>query len=423
VSRILLSEPLPLRTTRDLGDYKADVALAHRWGDLRAAPFELHRLSDTKFFVADHPMQVTGVWVQRERTLSFEPRLESDDAGHTWQVVEFTAPIDQEHTVWGAGFGKLDPATGDLVTNPADIMAGVCAIAGIDLTFPELREQASADGIQLAGSVYEVRAVKAWLDEIAASCGAIWTTQSSGLYPNSVGGTVFDLEPDVVGGLSEPEASIDDTCDVLRIGYARADATGRMLKSVKLAASPQLYGGVEVELLLPWVREARDVETIGTRVLRRMAGERFEASFTIERGDVRPGRFLRLVNNREWHLPGDDPVFMALAVDVDPDSGKTQVFGETLLSTPEVIVSGHSAALTDLTEGGVDVDVRDGFVFLTIRDEDGRPMVGVRVSLDGGAPRITNDQGIVSFVAVSGTHEVLIEKPGFDTLRGEIVVP
>ena len=37
----LLSEPLPMRTTRDLGDFAADAPIPYRLGDLRAARFPL----------------------------------------------------------------------------------------------------------------------------------------------------------------------------------------------------------------------------------------------------------------------------------------------------------------------------------------------------------------------------------------------
>ena len=40
---LLLSELLPLRTTRELGDYSVDAPLPHRLGDFRKARFKLLR--------------------------------------------------------------------------------------------------------------------------------------------------------------------------------------------------------------------------------------------------------------------------------------------------------------------------------------------------------------------------------------------
>jgi hypothetical protein len=414
--RLLLSETLPLRTTAVLGDFAEARPLAHRYGDLRDARFPLIRLTDTVWFAADHPMTVDGVFVDGERTLAWEQAIESDDDGNAWTVVRFSAPVATAAAVSATGTGKLHATTGALIENPADIMADIAAIAGMSLTFPDLRAQAAAEGLRLAGSVSAFASVRSVLDDVARSCGAIWTPAGGRLYPaTSVVGAVIDLDKQAAGALDPPQAAIDDTADVLRVAYARADATGRMQRFVELSASPRLYGGVVAELALPWLYLPANAESVGRRLLARMAGRRFATAFTIDRHDLRPGQWLRLVEHPEWHLTGDDPYVMTLDVEVEPGARRSRITGEAVLSTPTITVTGHSVGLPDTTEGGADIEFRDGVATLTIRDDDGNPLKGATVSLDRGTPQRSDERGQVSFATQRGPHVLLIERDGYAT--------
>ena len=421
--RLLLSEALPLRTTRTLGDYAEDAVLPERFGDLTAARFPLIRLSDTEWLAAAHAMEIADVFVDDELTESWESVLVGDDLGNMTQRVRFSAPIANSSTVSATGRGRRNPETGELIENPADVMEFVARLAGMDYTFPTLRAQAAAEGIRIAGSLDASRTTRAWLDEIAFSAGAIWTQDDAVLYPvpdGASGGPIFDLSAAVVGGLSDPVADLEDTADVVRIGYRRASATGRMQGHVELTARPQLYGGAVLEVELPWVQIPANAEAIGRRLLARLSGRRYVVSFTLDRHDLRPGRRVRLVDNPGWPIPGEDPVVMLLAVDVAANAGATYATGETVVSTPTIEVTAHSVALPDTTEGGVDVEFRNGIVTFTVRDEDKRPLAGARVTLDGSTPRRTDASGRVSFSTVAGVHELLIELPGYATQRVEI---
>lgn len=414
----LLSEPLPLRTTRTLGDFSEDKPIPHRLGDLSAARFDLIRLTDTEWLVAGHPCEVGDVFVDDEATESWEPALRSDDAGNVWQVVVFAAPIANGAAVSATCTGARDPTTGALIENPADLMEYVLRLAGISGIFPALRAQAAAEGLRLAGSIDEPRTVRAWLDEIAYSAGAIWTPGDAVLYPGTTG-PIIDLPASVAGGLEDPVAELDDSADVLRIGYDRSDAAGRAQAHIELTASPQRFGGVVAELELPWVRLPANAESIGRRLLGRMAARRFSVEFTIDDHTMRPCRRVRLVDSPEWQIPGEDPVVMLLAVEVAADAGATRATGEAILSAPSIEVTAHSLALPDTTEGGVDVAFRDGIATFTVRDDDGRPLAGARVSLDGSAPRTSDQAGRVAFTTTQGRHELLVEVPGFATQRIE----
>lgn len=415
----LLSEPIPLRSTRDLADFAEDSPLPHRYGDLRSARFPLIRLSATEFLAADHPMEVDAVFVDDESTDAWEQAFDSDEAGNTWTVVRFAAPIAANQDVSATGTGKRSPITGALIENAGEIMADVAAIAGVDLDFADLRAQSAAEGVRLAGSVADVRSVRAVLDEIAQSAGAIWTPSGGRLYPAEAPTAVRELDRFEAGVVDDPVAEVEDSADVLRIAYDRADATGKALHALELAASPRLFGGLVAEIALPWVRQPADAEAIGRRILGRMAAERYAVSFNVARHDLRPGDFVRLVDSPEWHLPGGDPTAVVLGVEIAADAGASRIFGEVVRSTPSIAVTSYSAALPDTSEGGVDVAFRNGVATFTVRDEDGRPVGGARVTLDGSEPRSTDDRGVVSFSTTQGPHELLVEVPGYATQRVE----
>lgn len=418
---LLLHEPLPLRSTRMLGDFADDRPLAQRYGDLTRARFRCLRLSDVEFFVADHPFTVTGVFVADERTLAYEAALDRDDDGHTWTVVRFSAPVPPDAVVSATGRGKLDPVSGALIENPADIMADLLRLAGKSDAFPAMRAQAAAEGLRLAGSIDAATSIRAALDEVARSAGAMWIPGASVLYPSTdVGGPIIDLERTDVVGLDTPTATLDDTADELRIAYDRADVTGRAQHSMALSASPKLYGGVAADVFLPWLRIPANAETVGRRLLQRMAGRRYAVPLTVRRTNIRPCQRVRIVNHPAWHIDSDaDPVAMILDARIEPGAGSSALTGEVLLSTPTVTVTAHSVGLTDTSEGGADVEFRNGVATFTIRDEDGKPLMRARVTLDGGDPKLTDERGQVSFATVAGPHELLIEREGYATQRIE----
>src|SRR4249920_2336695 len=119
----LLSEPLQLRSTRQLGDFAEDTPLPWIIGDWTESQFTLIRLSDTRYFAADHVMEITKAFTAKQQTAGWERALESDDAGHTWTVVNFAAPVPQDTVVTASGRGIRHATTGGLIENPGEVFA------------------------------------------------------------------------------------------------------------------------------------------------------------------------------------------------------------------------------------------------------------------------------------------------------------
>jgi len=413
----LLSEPLALRTSAVLGSFAGHDVLSHRFGDLRQTRFPLFRLSDTEWFAADHPMPITETFVDDQKTLGFDVQIRGDDVGNTYTVVRLAAPAKPGAKISASGLGRRDPVSGELLQNPADIMEFILRLAGRDEVFPLLRAECAAAGIVLAGSLDRVQSIRAWLDEIAYSSGAIWTTEAACLYPIVyTGGRRVDLDRKAAYSV-KPASQLDDTADVLHLSYDMNDATGQPGQFVELTASPQRFGGIVVERTLRWLRQSANAETIGKRMLARMAGERYTVTYSTDQYRMRPCRWTRLVDHPQWFAPGDDPTLMTVAVDVDLQTKRAAVTAETVRSSPAIEVTAHSIALPSTTSPALAVAFSDGVATFTAFDQHGDPVKNALVSLDGLPAKKTNEEGRVSFNVAPASppraHQVVFAAPGF----------
>lgn len=411
--RLLLFEDVPLRTTRILGDFAEDTPLPHRLGNLTDARFKLIRLSDTEFFAADHPMEINGAFVADQRTDAWQRELVADPVVEAYTIVRLATPAPKDAVVSATGTGRRDKRTGKLIENPAEAMEYVLRLAGRSDVFVDLRAEASAAAINVAGSITEIKSIRAQLDEIARSVAAIWTPTQSRLYPTTVvAGPVTELNVDSAWDI-RPVAELQDTADVLQIGYGEENATGKSLRSIELTANPKRYGGIVAQRTLAWLRSPANAESVGRRILSRLAGERYTVQFSSDRTDLRPGRWVRLVDHPEWPTAAVDPQMMVLAVDVTPFTRAIEVTAEAILSYPSITVTAHSIALPSTTQGPIEVSFRDGIATFTIKDPEGRPLAGARVALDGSAAKRTDSQGRVAFHTSGGHHSLAIAAPGF----------
>lgn len=418
----LLAEDLPLRMARTLGDFAENKPLPHRYGDLSEARFPLIKLTASQWFAADHPMTVTAVFVDDEATAGWNFATVSDGAGHSWTVVNLAAPAPADAEVSACGTGKRHPDSGALIDNPADIFTDILRLAGRTSSWSTFRGECAAAGLRLAGSLDEIASIREHLDRVARSAGAIWQPDMARLYPTAVvAGPIVDLDKMAASNL-QVSATVEDTCDVLRLGYDREDATGKPQKHMEFTASPQRLGGIGHELELPWLREPGAAEKVGKRLLARLAGERYQVAFNASRTDLRPGRWVRLLAHPEWPFLGADPVLMVLEVEVQLGAKSVAVVAEYVRAQPSVAVTAHSVALPSTTDAGVDVEFRNGTVTLTFVDNDGRPLGDARVSFDGGAAKRTDARGVVFFTATKGTHAVAVEATGMVPFTFEIVL-
>lgn len=415
---LTLWETLPLRTTAVLGDFSGKEVLPQRFGNLTKTRFPLIKLTDSEWFAADHPMPITTVFVDDEATLSFDAVTDSDADGNTWTIVRLGAPAPPDAKISASGIGRRDPTTGALIENPADIMEFVLRLAGRTETFPLLRAECSNAGIVLAGSLDRTQSIRAWLDEIAYSAGAIWTPDAARLYPaNYVRGSIVPLDRFAASDILV-ESKLDDTADVLRLYYDPNDATGSPQQFVELTASPQRFGGVVAEVTLRWMRQAANAESIGRRMLGRMAGARYSVSFATDLTDLRPCQWTRLESHPEWPIPSaEDPTPMILAAEIDLGKKNARISAEVIASTPEIEVTAHSVALPSTISAAVALAISGSVATFTIFDDSGKPVKDAMCSLDNGPAKKTNEEGKVRFDITRADppkkHQLGVEAKGF----------
>lgn len=418
---LMLWELLPLRTTAELGDYAEKVPLPIVIGDLRGASFPLVRLTGEVYFAADHPMDIDAVFVDRAAVADWQAELATDAvAGRTWTVVRFGSPVPVSSQVAATGIGLPDARTGAIADNPADMLDRVSALADRPDVWSDLRAECSRLGITVATRLAQAQSVRAAIDAVTQSIGAIWTPGMARLYPSSdAPSPIIDLYRHEVADLRFA-ASVADTADILRLSYDVSDAREKPQQFIELRASPMLYGGVSVEHTAALLRTPQAAEAVGRNRLSRLAGERYDVSFTTTRRSLRPGMWVRPVAHPQ-RLYGEDPVVMVLGI--QQQGASLEISGEWLRTTPSIEVIGHSVALPDSVAAALSVAYDQGVATLTLtRETDGAPIGGALVALDGGIPQTTDQQGKARFQTTRGVHRVAASAPGFAPFEIDIEI-
>lgn len=434
--KLLLSEPLPLRTTRMLGNYADDAILPHRYGDLTSGRFKLIRLDDVTFFVADHPMEVTGVYIDAQRYDSWKQEIRSDAFGHTWTVIVIAAPAPLEAQLSAIGKGKRNARTGALIENPADIVEDILLLGGrMEYRFDALRAECSANDLRLAGSIDAALSTFDLIDDVMSSAGAIWAPPNMArLYPTqTIIGPIKTLGPlQAFDAFNvQARAMLQNTADILRLSYDPDAIDSASQHFIELTANPMRFGsnvldrsgefifqGLPRALLLSWLRTPSNAESVGRRLLPWFAGERYDVTFDSDDATIRPGQWVTLegragLRHPEWPIDSDvDPTIMILGVDVTPRAQYVHCAGKALISAPAINVTGHSIALPTTTGPGVEVAIKDGVATFIVRDKDRKPIIDALVNIDGGEAHKTNSTGSVQFPATKGKHVLGVQAPG-----------
>lgn len=409
----MLWERLPLRTTAQLGDYAVKTPLPYVVGDLRSAPFPLIRLSPTLYFAADHPIVVAGVQAEGAAVAGWQAELASDVDGRTWTVVRFAEAQPHDAAISATAIGYLDPESGGLIENPADVFALISRLAGRDDDWSQFRAICSRAGITIAGRFASAPEVQDMLDTVAQAIGASWIPGAAILYPSLADPTeIIDLRADEIEDITVEAAVDDDSADRLRLYYDVSDARGKPQRYIELRARPVLYGGRAVERTSAWLRESQAAEAVGRALLSRIAGERWAVTFTLtSQRRLMPLQSVRLVAHPEWPL-GADPRLMVLVI--QQQGAGLFVTAEYLATRPDIEVVGFSVALPDAVAAALSVDYADGIATITLTGEgDGAPVGGALIAVDGGIPQTTNMQGQARFQLSRGQHVVAASGHGF----------
>lgn len=417
----LLSDPLPLRRTTELPEYREDRVIPWVYGRLPITPIPLDA-DGLLWLLAGHPVAaVTRVEVDGQVTDGWQlvhtvyPAVGTLATLRITQTPKSGAPIV---TV----VGKRAPDTGALLEHPADIVSDILRECGWS-TDPGALDALHRDypGLAIAGALDAARPIRDALREIMQSIGARWSAapldaRRADLWPApALNLTARDL--------IDPQASSDTTAlaTVLRVLYAHDPATGQPRAAMTLHApeAVDLYGSIEADLSLPWLRSARDALATGTAHLQRTARPewRVQARLPAPGHPLAPGDTVTL--DHPW-LPTGPALIDRITRD------ETGTLAIELIQpagpAPYVELRTRAAALDPTGPEPLTVTYRDGMATFAITDDTGNPIAGASVTLDGAETRTTDRMGRVQFRTARGLHTLTVVAAGYALFEIEVTV-
>lgn len=422
-----LTAPLPLRTTAAWDAYREAVVIPHRYGNTGGVLLQYDQ--QRRVFVwADHPVvSIDAVLVNGQQVGGWAWRNRVDSAGRAVAFVEFDEPVDEGAQPVARGRGKRDASTGVLLTQPADVIYDVLAtIAGQPVTRGQLAAfRAACDSYQLevGGSIESAATVRAVVQGIVASIGAIYAPDARDvchLYPGGPAEPARWTAPLSVAVSAAAGAS--ELVTDLTLRYAHESGQPRAAVQLDAPDAAAAYGARAVTIDAPWVTSARVAVQVATRLIQHAARPLWRVNVGGLRGNVRIGDTLA-VNSAVLPLAVSAPV---LSRELDAAAELSAVAVEWPVGdVPAVRLIRQASQLEpeQYTSVGI-VTIGDQRV-LTLREEDGRPIVGASVTLNGGLTRQTDGAGRVSFPASSmppGQHTLSVVTLDGRTLATVVIV-
>lgn len=405
-----LSLPLPLRDTSAWGGYREAVPIPQRYGSASGALLQ-YNASRTEFAWAGHAvLSIDEVLVDGLPVGDWQWRNAVDVQGQPVAIVQFGQAQDEGAQLLARGRGKRHPRSGALMTNPADVVADVLALAGqpaADGELAEFQRACAAEGLEVGGSIEQADSAQSILRALCESVGAIFGADLPGrcrLWPS---GAVPAARAIIRDGGLQAAASADDLANDLTIAYAHEGGSPRATLRLEAPDAITAYGRRPATLDARWVTSARVAAAVGRRLLEHRARPTWRITADLPRairiGDAlsilhpaSPAGGSHIVIAREWNL----------------DSGLASVSVVVPVGdVPAVRLAAQSAAFETTQYAGVSVETRGSERVLTLREENGAPIVGAEVTLDGAIRRYTDAGGRVSFPVTAmppGDHTLSI---------------
>lgn len=423
-----LSDNLPLRTTAVWGGWKDVRVLPWGWGRVTLEPIQYS--DDQRLFVLlDHP--AAGVdEVRRDDvpTTAFATYNGVDSTGHAVAFLELATPLAAGERLAASVRGRMHPATGHLLQTPAEILHDVLAnLARAPVTWPDLDDYRTETAQLVLGGLLadNTISVRAAVDQVMQSAGSAWAAAMPGIalqWPPAP-------DPAAPAIAVTPATAQDVTArtdatgliTVLRVLYDYDYAAQRFRRAIQLRApgAEKDFGTLEAEWQAPWLRSPRHAEALGRRMLQWQARPRWHVEWRQRLANVATSAWVDVAHPLA-PITGRHRLISA-ALDL---SAATLICAveAPVGDVPAVETAALSTAFEPLIQAGVTVEIAAGQIIFTARDQLGQPIAGAIVTLDGGAQRIADAAGRVSFPAVRGRHVLYIEAPGYDSAEVEVVI-
>lgn len=423
-----LSDNLPLRTSAAWGGWRDVRVLPWGWGKVTVTPVQYSR--DQRMFVLlDHP--IAGVdEVKRDdvATPAWAWHNGLDSTGRAVAFLELAEPLAEGERLAVTLRGRMHPETGALLQTPAEILHDLLArLAGAPVAWADLDAYRTETAhLRLGGVLADnTQSIRAAVDGLMQSAGSAWAAAMPGL------AMLWPPRPDehapalAVGRLTashmQAASSASGLASVLRVLYDWDDAAGRYRRAVQLRApeAVRAWGELTREWPAPWLRSPRDAEALGRRMLAQLARPRWRQSWRQGWADAPTGAWVQV----DHPLAPVQGRHRLLAARLDLSAASLECSIEAPAGqAPAIETQQLSEAFEPLIQPGIAVEVADGEIIFTARNEQGQPMPGARITLNGQAMRIADAGGRVSFAVARGRHTLRIEADGYPATESVVVI-
>ncbi|MCL1961681.1 MAG: hypothetical protein FWG56_07920 [Desulfovibrionaceae bacterium] len=423
-----LSDNLPLRTSAVWGGWREVRVLPWGWGQVTLAPIQ-YSADQRVFFLLDHP--IAGVdQVKRDdvSTPAWAWSNAVDSTGRAASFIELATPLAEGERLSVTLRARMHPDTGQLLQTPAEILFDILAnLARAPVQWADLDDyRTETAGLVLGGLLADnAITIRAAIDGLMQSAGGAWSAAMPGI------ALTWPPLPDPAAPAlpinrltaADVQAATAATglVTVLRVLYDYDHAAARYGRAIELRASQAIkdYGELALEWPAPWLRTPRHAQALGRRILAWLARPRWRMSWNQSWADAPTGAWADVAHPLS-PLAGRHRL---LAARLDLSSASLQGEIEAPAGAePEIETTQLSSAFDPLIQPGITVEIANGEIIFTARDEQGRVLAGARITLDGNATRIADSAGRVSFPVARGRHVLLIEADGYPATEAAIVV-
>lgn len=397
----VLAQPLPLRMSTIWGGYRQAVPLPHRYGSVSG---ELIQYNDARtiFCWADHACEgIDAVLIDGQPAGEWQWRVMVDSSNRPITVVEFGQSQDEGTTLIARGRGKLHPATGQRIVNPAtvvwDVLANVAGRAVTETEVEPFRRECDRLGIDVGGSIESAETAQSIVRAICASIGAAFCADAPGLCRIVVGGATPIARARVKEGPISAQVALDAMVNDLTVQYGFED--GSPAGSVQLDAPDYVarYGRRAASVEARWITSARVAYAVAARLL----GDAARPLWVFDQVPLpKPLRVFDGVSVQHPLSPVSG-TFCVLDREVDVSTGKSRVrLSAPVGDAPAVRLVREAFAFGAAQYAGVTSQTVGTDRIYTITEADGRPVVGAAVTANGFT-RTTDTAGRVAFPAAA----------------------
>lgn len=412
------SQDLPIRSTADLREFRDPAPVPRRYG--RAVPGQLLQLGPqrTRWLWADHASAgIRSVTADGLPLSGWSWRNTTDANGRAITIVETVEPIEDGVQLIATGDGALDPVSGVLMTNPADVVYDLAVLAGLPIsrgTLHRFRGDCIARGIEISGSV-DGGTLQAVVQSIADSIHAVFSREHPDLLillPSTaaVSGTLSAAD------ITRLSGDGGDIATRLLVRYAIEETGPRRSLEVRATALELQHGIRQREITLDWVRDPRVAADVATRKLGDLARPSYSLGYSEQRRHWQPGELAAVADPR---------IGLSGTGIVESVNGRAPTVRAYLGSAPAITLGTLAEAYTPESYAGATVTAEGDQRVIRIVAPDGRPIVGGRCTLDGAHVRTTDGAGRVSWptaLMTPGPHTIDVYSDDYEPFRLGIVL-